>query len=393
MNVSPLLDLLLVAVLLGYVGYGITVGLTRSVFVIAGVVVGVVAAVLFAPAISQTIPLPQFRVVFTILLAIGLIAIGHTLGHAAAKALGKELETSKLRGLDRAIGGVAIGVLAALVVSTLSFSIAQLGSPLLSRTIAGSVVIRTIQEATPDNVEVRIAQLRTVLTDRGVPFFSSQLRITGAEIPDIDTKSAVLAAAADSVVRITGNSYACGQAKTGTGFVVANERIITNAHVVAGIERPVVEALNGQVLTGEIVYFDAEDDLAVIAVPGLTPNPLHMGITAHPGASTVIEGYPYGGPLVVDAALVQHVTTTKSPNIYGSGESPREVYILAGQVNPGNSGGPLLTLDGEVVGAVFARSADQENVGYAVTLTELQPVVDEAPTLTNPVSSGACIPG
>ncbi|QYH36485.1 MarP family serine protease [Salinibacterium sp. M195] len=393
MNVSPLLDLLLVVLLLGYVIYGLAIGLTRSVFVIAGIAAGVIAAVLLAPTLASAVPSPQVRVVVTMLAAIALIAIGHAIGAAIARALRDELATSKLRGIDRAAGGLAIGVLAALVVSTVSFSAAQLGSPLLSRSIAGSSVIRTIQEVTPDVVEERIAQLRTVLADQAVPLFTSGLTVADSTVPAIDTESPALAAAAESVVRITGNAYACGQSHTGTGFIVSEERVVTNAHVVAGTERPVIEALNGQVLSGTIVYFDAEDDLAVIAVPGLSPDPLRLGITARPGTNTAIEGYPHGGPISVEAALVQHVSTANSPNIYGSGSSPREVYTLAGQVNPGNSGGPLLTLDGDVVGAVFARSADQANVGYAMTLTELQPVADQAPTLTSAVSSGACIPG
>lgn len=392
-NVAPLLDLLLIALLLGYVAYGISSGFTRSVFAIAGIVAGVVAAVLLAPAISRAIPFPQLRVAITIVAAVALIAIGHAVGAAVARALRSDREVSRLRSLDRAAGGLAIGVLAALVVSTVSFSVSQLGSPLLSRTIADSAVIRTIHNLTPDSVDVRIGQLRALLSDKGVPFFTSDLGTASAQIPRIDTDSAALAAAADSVVRITGNAYACGQAQTGTGFVVADERIVTNAHVVAGTERPVIEALNGQVLTGTIVYFDARDDLAVIAVPGLTADPLQMGITSRPGTSTAIEGYPYGGHITIDAALVQHVSVTNSPDIYGSGSSPREVYTLAGQVNPGNSGGPLLTLGGKVVGAVFARSADQENVGYAMTLTELQPVVDEATSLSSTVSSGSCISG
>lgn len=390
---SPLLDLLLIALLLGYVAYGISIGLTRSVFVIAGIVAGVIAAVLLAPSISTSIPWPQLRVALTIVAAIALIAIGHAIGAAIARALREELETSKLRGIDRVAGGIASGVLAALIVSTVSFSVAQLGSPLLSRTISGSAVISTIQDLTPNDVELRIAQLRTVLADQGVPFFTSELGAAGGKVPTIDTDSAILATAAESVVRITGNAYACGQAQTGTGFVVSDERIVTNAHVVAGTERPVIEALNGQVLTGTIVYFDPSDDLAVIAVPGLSSAPLPLGRTVRPGTSAAIEGYPYGGPITVDAALVQHVSTTSSLDIYGSGGSPREVYTLAGQVNPGNSGGPLLSLRGEVIGAIFARGADQENVGYALTLTELQPVVDDAPGLSATVSSGACIPG
>lgn len=392
-NATPLLDLLLLGLLVGYILYGIIIGLTRSFFVIAGLVGGVVVAVLFVPAISGAIAFPPVRVGVTIAAAVALIAVGHAIGAAIARALREDFKTSRLRSVDRAAGGIAIGVLAALIISAVSFSVSQLGSPALSRTIAESAVIRTIQDLTPHDVEVGIAQLRTLLTDQGVPFVPPDLGIVGATIPKIDSDSAALATAATSVVRITGNAYTCGQAQTGSGFVVADERVVTNAHVIAGTKRPVVEALNGQVLAGTIVYFDPRNDLAVIAVPGLLSASLPMGMTALPGTGTAIGGYPYGGPITVDAARVQHVSVTESPNIYGSGGSAREVYTLSGKVNPGSSGGPLLTLDGEVIGAVFARSADHKNVGYAVTLTELRPVVNQAPGLTDTVSSGACIPG
>lgn len=391
MTLAPLLDILLIVVLLGYVTYGIATGLTRSLFVIAGVIAGIAAAVIAAPTIAAAIPSPEVRVVVTIASTIALIALGHTVGHTIARALRDREENGRLRGIDRVAGGIGVGILAALVVSTASFSASQLGSPLVSRTIAGSVVIRTIQDLTPNGVEVQIARLRALLADRGVTFFTTELGSDRAEIPTIDITSATLAAAAESIVRISGNAYACGQSQTGTGFVVADDRVVTNAHVVAGTDRPVIEALNGQLLTGTIVYFDAQDDLAVIAVPGLTAAPLKIGVISLPGDKTAIVGYPFGGPITVNAARVELVSTANSPNIYGMDGSPREVYTLAGKVDPGNSGGPLLTLDGDVVGAVFARGADQKDLGYALTLTELQPVVDIAPKLTKTVSSGACI--
>ena len=78
-------------------------------------------------------------------------------------------------------------------------------------------------------------------------------------------------------------------------------------------------------------------------------------------------------------------------DIYGDSTSEREVYTLAAEINPGNSGGPLLALDGEVAGVVFAKSADSSQLGYAMTNTELAPVVDVAPELSAAVSSGSCI--
>ncbi|MEL0627868.1 MarP family serine protease [Salinibacterium amurskyense] len=391
MNVAPMLDLLLVGVLLGYAIYGIRLGLTRSIFVIAGVAVGIFLAMLFAQNIAQLASVPQVRVLVAVSVAIALVAVGHAVGSAAGKAIHVSIETKILRGADRAVGGLAIFVVAALVISTVSFSAAQLGAPILSRTISASSVIRTIQDVTPDVVEANIARWRTALSDRALPLLGSPLGDPNAQIPTIDADSPALAAAAQSVVRITGNAYACGQGQTGSGFVIAPERIMTNAHVVSGTSGPVVEALNGQVLPSSIVYFDSVNDLAVLAVPGLTADALRLGDTARPGTSTAIQGYPYGGPFTTSAALVQHVSTFESADIYGEGASPREVYTLAGQVNPGNSGGPLLTLDGDIAGTIFGSSTEQNNVGYALTLDAVRPIVENAADLSTTVSSGACI--
>ena len=391
MNVAPMLDLLLVGVLLGYAIYGIRLGLTRSIFVIAGVAVGIFLAMLFAQNIAQLASVPQVRVLVAVSVAIALVAVGHAVGSAAGKAIHVSIETKILRGADRAVGGLAIFVVAALVISTVSFSAAQLGAPILSRTISASSVIRTIQDVTPDVVEANIARWRTALSDRALPLLRSPLGDPNAQIPTIDADSPALAAAAQSVVRITGNAYACGQGQTGSGFVIAPERIMTNAHVVSGTSGPVVEALNGQVLPSSIVYFDSVNDLAVLAVPGLTADALRLGDTARPGTSTAIQGYPYGGPFTTSAALVQHVSTFESADIYGEGASPREVYTLAGQVNPGNSGGPLLTLDGDIAGTIFGSSTEQNNVGYALTLDAVRPIVENAADHSTTVSSGACI--
>ncbi|MEH6780218.1 MAG: MarP family serine protease [Rhodoglobus sp.] len=391
MNVAPLLDLLLVVILLGYTIYGLTIGLTRSIFVIVGVGLGIFCAALLAPSISQLAPIPQVRLIIVVAVAITLIAVGHAIGSAAGKTVNISIESKALRGADRAVGGLAIAVLAALVISTVSFSAAQLGVPIVSRTIAASSVIRTIQDATPDVVEATIARWRTALSDRALPLLGSPLGNPNAQVPTIDADSPALAAAAQSVVRVTGNAFSCAQGQTGSGFVVAAERVMTNAHVISGTTGPVVEALNGQVLNSTIVFFDPVNDLAVLAVPGLTADALAVGITSRPGTSTAIQGYPYGGPFTTNAALVQNVSTFTSPDIYGADGAPREVYTLAGQVNPGNSGGPLLTLDGHIVGTIFGSSTEQNNVGYALTLETVRPVIDDATDFNTPVSSGKCI--
>lgn len=390
MTESLILDVLLVLMLLGYIVYGFRNGLSRSIFTIAGIIAGIIAAFFLAPVVANLVPIPFLRLGITIAVAIGFVAIGHWLGSAIGRWIRRGILHSPLSGIDRVLGAIVTGVVAALVASMVSFSVGQLGVPVLSRAISGSTFLRIVNTLTPDPVEAFLAQVRGAVTDRGIPLFTGAIEGTPT-IPQIDTGSGALNAAAQSVVRITGNAYACGVSQSGSGFVVYDDRVVTNAHVVAGVTEPVIETLSGQSLTGTIVYFDPIDDLAVIAVPGLDAAALPLGASLAATTDAAFEGYPYGGPFTSGAANVISVSSPAVPDIYGTSRAQREVYTLAADVREGNSGGPLLTLDGSVAGVVFARSGDTANVGYAMTMTELEPVTNQAAGLTETVSSGNCI--
>lgn len=391
MTEAIVLDVALVVLLVGYLVYGLRNGLTRSAAVIAGVVAGLVAAWVLVPLVGSWIPYPFVRPFAAVVLALGLVAAGHALGSFVGRMLRRGVAATPLGWLDRLLGAVIAVVVAGLVASVLAGSVAPLGVPLLSRAIAGSSVLRTISTITPDPVEAWLAQARAFVVDRGIPTITGAIGGARPVIPSLDTGSATLTAAAQSVVRITGNAWACGVAQSGTGFVVSDDRVITNAHVLAGVTDPLVEAPDGQVITGTVVYFDPIDDLAVIAAPGLTAPALTLVPTIAVGADAAVQGYPFGGPFSSLAARVMTVSMAGVRDIYGASTNPREVYTLAAEVREGNSGGPLLTLDGTVAGVVFARDGEDPLVGYAMTMTELAPVAAEAETLTNAISTGECI--
>jgi S1-C subfamily serine protease len=256
-------------------------------------------------------------------------------------------------------------------------------------------VLRAIDDATPDPVQAFLAGVRSAVVEGGLPLITEALGgiTTSPELPLADTGTPDLTRAANSVVRITGNAFECGQNQTGSGFVVAEGRVVTNAHVVAGVAEPIVEVPGGGALPGRVVYFDPATDLAVIAVDGMTTPPLPLASTLPPGSTAVVDGYPYGGPFTTGAARVLSITTTTVDDIYGGPGAAREIYTLAADVREGNSGGPLVTTSGAVAGVVFARSADLANVGYAMTMTELAPVAAQAPTLSEPVAPGVCVRG
>ena len=390
---GPLLDLLLVLLLVGYLVYGYLNGFVRSLGTIVGIAAGVVAAFFAVPLVGAWVPSPVWRIAATVAVAVGLVLAGHAAGAAVGYAIRRRVERTPLRVVDRVLGAAVTGIAAALVASVLAFSVGSLGVPLLSRAIATSAVLRAIDTLTPDPVQAFLAQLRSTAIDEGLPHIIGAFGGAPPGLPSIETNNPALAVAAQSVVRITGNAYACGQSQSGSGFVVSTDRVVTNAHVVAGVSEPVIELPSGEVLAGRVVYFDPLDDLAVIAVDGMSAAPLQLTVTLSPGSAAVVNGYPYGGPFTSTAAEVISVDTAQVDDIYGTSTSPREVYTLAADVREGNSGGPLLAESGAVTGVIFARSADSPTVGYAMTMAELTPVAAEAPSLGESVSSGECVGG
>jgi S1-C subfamily serine protease len=239
-----------------------------------------------------------------------------------------------------------------------------------------------------------LAQVRSATVDQSLPRIAEALGAnTNGPIPKVNTSTPALNEAAESVVRITGNAYACGQSQSGSGFVVSGERVITNAHVVAGVANPVVDVRNGPALQSTVVYFDPIGDLAVLEVPGLTLRPLPLTSTLAVGSNAVSDGYPFGGPFVSLPVGIDRVGTLNVNDIYGDSSAPRQVYSLAANVQEGDSGGPLLTTSGQVAGVVFAKGATTPNIGYAITMQSVAPVAAKARTLTDSVSSGRCTRG
>ncbi|BBE23932.1 serine protease [Arthrobacter sp. MN05-02] len=386
-----LLDLVLALVLLGYLVTGLRNGFLVTLGGIAGFVAGAVAAFFAVPLVSAWVPDNPWRLIAVIATVIVLIIVGQAVGSALGASIRRWSDFPPLRVVDRLLGGVVNVVVAALVLSMLAFSVGTLGVPFLSQQLASSQVIRGIDTATPGPVRSWLAQLRTIAVDDGIPtILESVGPVTPADVPDESVDTPELAAAADSVVRITGTAFQCGQNQTGSGFVVAPDRVVTNAHVVAGVDEPVVEVPGAVALPGRVVQLDTARDIAVIAVDGLDAVPLPLGDDLANGTTAAFAGYPAGGPYRIQPASVQGLTPVLVNDIYGANPRPLQVYSLAANVQQGNSGGPLLDLQGRVAGVVFAKSTADAPVGYALSLAELRPIVESAEGLQDAVSAGQC---
>ena len=200
--------------------------------------------------------------------------------------------------------------------------------------------------------------------------------------------------AAASVIKITGVATSCNRGQEGSGWVVSPGRVVTNAHVVAGMQTATLRVHGtGRSYTGRVVLFDTRRDLAVLSVPDLPAQPLRQGQDLQRGDSGVVAGFPLDGPYRLDAARVREVIQAHGSDIYGRPGTSREVYSLYAQVRPGNSGGPLLSTDGRVVGVIFAKSLDDASTGYALTMNEARPVLAAAASASTPVDTGPCVAG
>ncbi|TFD25858.1 MULTISPECIES: MarP family serine protease [Cryobacterium] len=390
---STVLDLFLVLILFVALVNGYRSGLLQSLTGIVGAVLGGIAAFFIVPIVGAWVPAAEWRTPATIAVAILLVLIGHSIGVSVGGMSGSQKRRSPLGTLNRVLGSAFAAVASALVASMVAFSIGALGIPFLSPAIASSTVVSGIDSLTPDPVKAFMAELRSLAVQQGLPRIVDAFAGPAPDAAEADTSSPALAVAAQSVVRITGTAYACGQSQSGSGFVVSDGRVVTNAHVVAGVGQPVVQTPAGETMAGEIVYFDPVDDLAIISVPGLDAAPLTVGANLPAGSGAAADGYPFGGPYVSDPAQVISIGTISVADIYGQDPTPRQVYTVASDVQQGESGGPLLSESGLVVGVIFAKASNTENVGYALALEEVQPVISQAPGLSSPVSSGTCVRG
>ncbi|MBD8204862.1 MarP family serine protease [Microbacterium sp. CFBP 8790] len=387
----PIIDIVLIALLAIALITGLSRGFLATIGFFAGLAVGAVAAYWVTPFVGQWITEPAWRGPAMIGAGILLLLIGSGLGSALGGFFRRGADRIKLRVPERLLGGVVNVAAAALAVSFVAGSLTPVGVPVVSAALGSSAVIRTIDDLTPAPVRGALAELRGTVFAEGIPRLGELIQIGPVpSAPAVALDDPALTQAAQSVARISGTAYACGITSSGSGFVVAADRIVTNAHVVAGVDTPLVELPGRPAREGRVVYFDPTDDIAVVSVDGLDAAPLPISPTLEVGASAVVQGYPGGGPFTSGSAQVLSSGTVPVPDIYDTSSVPRDIYALAAVVRPGNSGGPLLTTTGEIAGIVFARSDTDDNVGYAMTPAELLPVVAQMDALSAPVASGRC---
>ncbi|HZC26492.1 MAG TPA: MarP family serine protease [Actinopolymorphaceae bacterium] len=389
-----LFDVVLVLVAVGYAVSGFRQGFLVGALGVAGLIGGGVAGAAIAPVVLRSFN-PSVTVSLAALAIVLVIALlGQTFGATIGAALRDRVTWEPAHLLD-ATGGAALSVVAMLVVAWILGSAvagAQFGD--VSRTVRTSKVLSVVNEIMPRSAEQALLAFSRVV-DPSIfprylePFAPEQIAParppTTAVINDRD-----VVAAGHSVVRVTGVAMSCSRSLEGSGFVYDRGRVMTNAHVVAGVKEPRVQTANGRSYDAEVVLYDPERDVAILAVPDLDLRPLTLDDGAGPGDEGAVLGYPGNGPFTAAPARVRAEQRLQGPDIYGGRQVVRNVFSLYAQVRPGNSGGPLISSTGTVTGLVFAASVEDNRTGYALTVEEVQSDAREGAGASGAVSTGGC---
>ena len=396
-NVLDIL-LLVAAVWFAIVGYrqGFVVGILSVIGFLGGGLVAVYLLPVIWGQLTNDSDVSTTAAVVAVVIVIVCASVGQAFTTHLGNKLRRHITWSPARALD-ATGGALVNVVAMLLVAWLIGSaLAGTSLPTLGKEVRNSKVLLGVSRVMPDQANTWFTDFSSVLAQNGFPqVFSpfSNEPITEVQAPDPALAGSPVAARAQrSIVKVVGTAQSCGKVLEGTGFVFGERRVMTNAHVVGGVDEPTVQiGGEGKLYDAKVVLYDWQRDIAVLDVPDLNARSLQFADSdARSGNSAIVAGFPENGSYDVRSARVRGRINANGPDIYRRGTVRRDVYSLFTTVRQGNSGGPLLTPDGRVYGVIFARSLDDPDTGYALTVDEIREDISFGLTANQQVDTQGC---
>ncbi|MFE2017622.1 MarP family serine protease [Streptomyces sp. NPDC059499] len=399
MNVLDIL-LLVGAVWFAVIGYrqGFVVGILSVIGFLGGGLVAVYLLPVIWDQVTDGSEVSSTAAIVAVVIVIVCASVGQAFTTHLGNRLRRYITWSPARALD-ATGGSLVNVVAMLLVAWLIGSaLAGTSLPTLGKEVRSSSVLLGVSRVMPDEASNWFTDFSSVLAQNGFPQVFSPFAnepITEVKAPDPALAgSPVAARAKKSIVKVVGTAPGCGKVLEGTGFVFSNRRVMTNAHVVGGVDEPTVQiGGEGRLYDAKVVLYDWQRDIAVLDVPDLAAEPLRFTDTrsdAESGDDAIVAGFPENGAYDVRSARIRGRIDADGPDIYHRGTVRRDVYSLFATVRQGNSGGPLLTPDGKVYGVVFAKSLDDPDTGYALTADEIREDIELGKAANQQVDSQGC---
>ena len=386
------LDWLLVVLVVAYAVSGYWQGFIAGAFATGGLLLGGLLGIWAVPhLLGQATP-----ALWVSLAALFVVLVCATFGQAILQYAGTRIRAritwQPVRALD-AVGGAALSMAAVLVVAwALGVAVSGARLPWASTEVRDSAVLDRVDAVMPPDAVEALSSFNDVVGSSFFPRylepFAPERIISVAAPPPRIGRDADVARARASVYKVRGVN-SCSRGVEGSGFLYGPGRVMTNAHVVAGVDSPEV-LVGDRSLPATVVYYNPEIDVAVLSVDGLSGRQLRFDLTGDSGEAAAVLGYPQDGPYDVEAARIRGVQRLRSPDIYGEGTVLRQVFSLRSLVRPGNSGGPLVSREGRVLGVVFAASVTDSDTGYALTAQQVRQAAAAGLTGSRSVDTGDC---
>jgi S1-C subfamily serine protease len=388
---------LLLAVLAGVSGWrhGMAVALLSFVGVIGGAIIGVK----LAPLVAAHVDAPTARVMISIGIVVLLVALGETTGVFFGRRIRDRITGDTSRKLDSTLGAVLQAFTVVLAAWLVALPLATPSFPALYDGIKSSKVLAGVDSGVGSvfpSAHQLPGELRSLLASSGFPSALNAAPVTAVGPPDMSlATNPIVEQVRPSVLKIRGKATQCSRALEGSGFVISDDHVITNAHVVAGTSEVSVVVPDGsgrtRLKSARVVYFKPEVDVAVLYVPGLNLPALKISsATAAVAADAVVLGYPLDGPFKASPARIAGQIDLNAPDIYNGSSVVRDVYAVRAVVRSGNSGGPLIAPDGSVYGIVFSEATNDPDTGYALTVPQIMRALNDGSTLTAGIATGPC---
>ncbi|MGK4581803.1 MarP family serine protease [Kitasatospora sp. HPMI-4] len=389
------LDLLLIAAALGFAVSGYRQGFVVGVLSVVGFLGGGLIAVQVLPLLLRHLSPGTTASVVAVLVVIVFAAVGQAVTTHFGWKLRGHIGRRQARALD-AFGGSVVNVVSMLLVAWLIGSaLAGTSLPTISKQVRTSKVLGGVQSTLPSDAPNWFSDFTKVLARNGFPQVFNPFEhepITEVEAPDPALAgSPAVSRARQSLVKVVGTATACGKTLEGSGFVFAPHRVMTNAHVVGGVNEPTVQIGGiGQLYDATVVRYDWQRDIAILDVPKLNAPALDFAGEARTNDSAIVAGFPENGGFNVQPARIRGRIQANGPDIYHRGQVVRDVYSVRSLVRQGNSGGPLLSPEGRVYGVVFAKSLDSSDTGYVLTADEVREDAAIGSTANTRVDTQGC---
>jgi S1-C subfamily serine protease len=380
-------DLVIVVIVILAALRGFAAGAITQVATFIGLGAGFYLGTLIAPSLAGYITKGHWRPGLALIIVLVATLLGVVVGGMLGRLVSRVVSALMLGIVDR-VAGVAVSVAAALVFCWLVAGLlASAPWASLDRGIQNSAILSALDHVMPPVPSVE-SQVQSLFRKAGVPaIFADVIEPTLPQPVEPSTLAPPVNHLSDprNVVKVLARGV-CSDTSEGTAFYVTDHEVVTNAHVVAGHTK---FSVDGAAAT--VALYDPDNDIAVLRV-SRSGAPLSF-LSGEPSNNSKIQivGFPLNESRTRSDGYYEGEITGDSRNIYNQDLAARTFLSLEANIEPGNSGSPVL-VDGKVAGIVESYSLSQLSTAYAIPLNVVRHDIASTPA-SGSVSTQTCLSG